>query len=100
MMYVLNELCIAENKGKQSTTRALTYFLNYCAYNPDAEIIYRNSDMILTVDSDTEYHLEAKARSREAGYIYLGNKDGKLLNGPIFILAKVIKSVMASSLES
>ena len=38
-----------------------------------------------------------KARSRVAGYNYLVNKDGKLFNGPIYILAKVIKAVMASA---
>ena len=96
MMHALNELLIAATKGKWSTTRALTHFLNYCASNPGAEIIYRNSEMILTVDSDATYLVAAKTRSRAAWYFYLGNKYGKSFNGPIFILDKVIKSVMAS----
>ena len=66
IMHVLNELCIAAKKVTQPTTRELTHFLNYCASNPGAEIIYRNSDMILTVDSDATYLVAAKTRSRAA----------------------------------
>ena len=55
--------------------------------------------MILTVDSDSAYLVASKARIRAARYFYLGNQYGKLLNRPIFIFAKVIKSVMASAAE-
>ena len=79
---------------------ALEYFLNYCATHPEAEIIYRASEMILTVDSDAAYQVAAKSRSRASGYHYLGNLDGKLFNGAIFILAKIIKSVMQSAAEA
>ena len=34
------------------------------------------------------------------GFHFLGNKDGKLFNGPILVLAKVIRNVMASAAES
>ena len=50
--------------------------------------------MILTVDSDAAYPVAEEARSREAGYFYLGNKYGKCLNGPILILVKAINLVM------
>ena len=39
-------------------------------------------------------------RSRAAGYFYLGNKDDKLFNGSIFIIAKIIKAVMSSAAEA
>ena len=55
IMHALNDLCIAATKGTQSTTISLTHFLNYCASNPDAEIIYIKSDMILTVYSYAAY---------------------------------------------
>ena len=48
MHHTLNELCIAATKGPQETQDALEYFLNYCATHPEAEIIYRATDMILT----------------------------------------------------
>jgi hypothetical protein len=100
MMHALNELCIAATQGTQATAKALTHFLNYCASNPEAEIIYRRSDMILTIDSDAAYLVAAKARSRAAGYFYLGNKDNQLFNGPIYILTKLIKAVMSSAAEA
>jgi hypothetical protein len=94
-------LCIAATKGTQETQAALEYFLNYCATQPEAEIIYRASDMILTIDSDAAYQVAAKSRSRASGYHYLGNADGKLFNGDIFkLLAKIIKAVMQSAAEN
>ena len=53
-----------------------------------------------TTDSDAAYLVAARARSRAGGYHYLGNLDGKLFNGPIYILAKIIKAVMASAAEA
>jgi hypothetical protein len=46
------------------------------------------------------YQVAPKSRSRASGYHYLGNLDGKLFNGAIFILAKIIKSVMQSAAEA
>jgi hypothetical protein len=100
MMHALNELCIAATKGTEATSKALDHFLNYCATNPEAEIIYRRSDMILQIDSDAAYLVAPKARSRAAGFFYLGNKDGSLFNGPIFILTKIIQAVMSSAAEA
>lgn len=58
--------------------------------------------MQLHIDSDVVAYLIApKARSRTNGYHCFGNKDGKLFNLSIFILAKVIiKAVMSSAAES
>ena len=38
--------------GTEKTMKAVVHFLNYAALNPDAEITYRASDMILRVESD------------------------------------------------
>jgi hypothetical protein len=100
MQHALNELCIAVTKGTQETQAALEYFLNYCATHQEAEIIYRASDMILTIDSDAAYQVAAKSRSQASRYHYLGNLDGKLFNGAIFVLAKIIKAVMQSAAEA
>ena len=40
------------------------------------------------------------ARLREGGYHYLGNNDKNLFNGLIYMLAKIIKNVMASAAEA
>ena len=100
MLHALNELCIAATKGNNATVKALDHFMNYCATHPDAEIIYRRSDMILQIDSDAAYLVAPKARSRAAGFFYLGNTDGSLFNGPIFILTKIIQAVMSSAAEA
>ena len=100
MAHTLNELSIAATKGTQETQAALEYFLNYCATHPEAEIIYRASDMILSADSDAAYQVAPKSRSRASGYHYLGDKDGLLFNGAVYILAKIIKSVMQSAAEA
>ena len=100
IIHALNEINIESTKATEKTREAVNHFLDYCATNPDAQIIYRASDMQLHINSDAAYLVAPKARSRAGGYHYLGNKDGKLFNGPIFILAKVIKAVMSSAAES
>ena len=56
--------------------------------------------MILFVDSNAAYFVEPEVKSRAGGFFYLGNKDGKLINGSILILAKIIKFVMSSAAEA
>lgn len=98
--YTLNELNIAAIKATGVTKKALDHLKDYLATNPEAQIIFRASDMQLIIDSDAAYLNAPKSRSRAGGYHFLGNTDGKLFNGPIFILAKIIKAVMSSAAEA
>ena len=43
-----------------------------------------------------------KARSRNAAYIFMGNKDrnNQIINGPIMVIAKILKMVVASAAEA
>ena len=59
-LHTLNELSIKATTATEETQEALTQFLNYCASNPDATIIYRASDMILSCDSDAAYLVAPK----------------------------------------
>ena len=70
--------------------------------NPNANtvIIYRASDMILSVDSNAAYLVAPKSRIRAGGYHYMSNKEGTQFNGLVYVLAKVIKSVMASATKA
>ena len=61
---------------------------------------YQASDMILNFDSDASYLVKPESRSIMGGFHFLKNKDGKLFNGPILVLAKVIRNVMASATEA
>ena len=68
--------------------------------NPKASIIYRASDMQLNIERDTAYLVCPQARSRVGGYHYLSNTVGTKFNGPITVIAKVIKNVMSSAAEA
>ena len=100
MLHAINDISLSTAKGTEATLDATMYLLNYAHTHPDAEIIYRASDMILRVDSDAAYLVAPGARSRAGGYQYLSDKQGTLFNGPVMVLAKVIKNVMASAAEA
>eukprot|EP00536_Pseudo-nitzschia_multiseries_P010327 jgi/Psemu1/25590/gm1.25590_g len=98
MLHPLND--IASAKDNQTTLGATKYFLNYAACNPEATIIYRASNMILPVDSNAAYLVCPGAKSRAGGYHYLGDTTENTFNGPILVLAKIIKNAMASAAEA
>ena len=56
--------------------------------------------MILSCKSDAAYLVVTQLQSRAGGYHYLRNKDGTQFNGPICVLAKIIKAVMGSATEA
>ena len=99
-LHALNELSIKETTATEETQEALTQFLNYCSNNSNVTIIYRASDMILSYDSDAVYLVAPKSQSRAGGYHYLGNKDGTQFNGPVYVVAKIINTVMGSAVEA
>ena len=99
-LHSLNKISITETGATLNTMKYLEHFLDYCVTNPEAEIIYMASDRQLIINSDAMYLVAQKSRSRPAGYHYIGNRDGKLFNGPIYIISKVIKSVMTSAAEA
>ena len=74
-LHALNELSIKATTATEETQEALTQFFNYCTSNPDATIIYRASDIILSCDSNAAYLVAPKSRSQAGGSHYLGNKD-------------------------
>ena len=78
----------------------MEYLLDYLSTHPNAEIIFRASDMQLAVDSDAAFLVAKRARSRAGGYHYLTTFDETLFNGPIYVLAKIIKAVMGSAAEA
>ena len=51
--------------------------------------------MIYKVDSDAAYFAFPDAQSRAGRYHYFSNADDNLFNGPIYILATIIKNIMA-----
>ena len=102
MLHALNDLATKTQKGTQQTEKVLTHFLNYCATNPYAKVTYRASDMILHNHLDAAYLVAPETGSRAGGYKYLENEETykQIINGPISIISKIIKSVMASAAEA
>ena len=102
MMHALNNLASQVTTGTMKTEEAQACFLNYCATNPDASIVYYASDMIIRGDTDAAYLVASKARSRNAAYIFMENKDrnNQIINGPIMVIAKILKMVVASAAEA
>jgi hypothetical protein len=93
MLHALNDLATQTTKGTEKTMQALTHFLNYCATHPDAEIIFRASDMVLHNHLDAAYLVASEARSRAGGFTYMSNHQGKpqIINGAISVIAKYNK---------
>jgi hypothetical protein len=101
MMHSLNALATRVSNGSTDKTKsAMKNFLDYCHTNPDAIKLYRVCEMILQNHSDAAYLVEPEARSRAGGFFFLGNKDGKLINGSILIITKIIKNVVSSASEA
>ena len=100
MLHALNFLSTQVNNGTKQTKKALKHILDYCYDNPDAVKLYVASDMILFINSNAAYLVKPKAKSRAGGFFYFGNKDSKLINRSILILAKLIKFVMVSATKS
>ena len=100
MLHTLNMIATTTITGTTATLDAANYLLNYAACNPNAEIRFRASDMILNVHSDAAYLVAPEARSRAGGFHFLGTKDRAQFNGPILVLARTIKNVVTSAAES
>jgi hypothetical protein len=104
MHVALGTLAAAQTQGTAATMDAAIHLLNYAATNPDAQVRYHQSDMILYAHSDASYLSEPKARSRVGGYFYLGNTgepaDNPHPNGAIHIESRIMKNVMASASEA
>jgi hypothetical protein len=102
---LFGEIATQQARATNLTMRAITQLLNYAASNPDAEIRFHASNMLLYVESDASYHSVPKARSRAAGFHYLSNKvndpatQQPPMNSPINVLCKFFKSVLASAAE-
>lgn len=63
MLHAINDISSSVSKGTTNIMKAVQYFMDYVYSNPDAEIIYRSSDMILQSDSDAVYLVALEAQS-------------------------------------
>ena len=99
----LSEISAMQAHPTEATREKATMLLDYLATHPNATIRYNASDMILHVESDAAYLVAPNAKSRIAGYYYLGNlpeKQSKQINGAILVECRYLQHVVASAAEA
>jgi hypothetical protein len=109
MLVALGSITSTQANATEKTFAEVLWLLNYAASNPDAEIMYTASDMILHIHSDGSYLSEPKARSRAGGHFFLSDlslspneqpTNTPTPNGPIYSLSRIIRNVMGSAAEA
>jgi hypothetical protein len=104
MLHKINQLGSRQSQPTEDLEKAAEYFMQYAATWPDVTIVYRASDMVLHAQGDGSYLSETKARSRAAGFIYLGSRQHNkgslpLINGPVSVFSTILKLVVCSAAE-
>ena len=106
MLTAINEISAVQSKPTQKTLHATTKLLDYAATYPNTTIRFYASDMILHAESDAAYLVLPNARSRIAGLFYLSDRQhpsnipNPPRNGPILIICKTLRHVVASAAEA
>ena len=109
MLIAFGDLDAVQSTSIKHTTNALKKVLNYATTKPNTKITYHKSDMMLYIDSDALYLPVSKCRSPASGFYYLSDKIGTPLllqqkspplNGPIYVLSKIMRNIVASAAES
>ena len=100
----LSGIASEQADARESTEERAEQLLDYLNTHPNAVIRYHASDMILNIHSDASYLSEPRARSRIAGYYFLGTKpkhgQAIKLNGAIYTFCGILKFVVASAAEA
>ena len=97
----LNSLGSKQAAPTQQTQNDANMLMDYLFTHPDATLRYHKSGMQLHIDSDAAYLVAPKAKSRIAGYYYLGDKSQQpTLNAPIHIECALLKHVVSSAAEA
>ena len=75
--------------------------MDYLHTHPNAKLRYTKSGMQLHIQSDAAYLVAPKAKSRVAGYFYLGNTSNTPpINAPIHVECTLLKHVVSSAAEA
>ena len=101
MVCPISKLATAPHTEK--TERMADHFLNYVYTWPEPRIIFYASDMLLQIHSDASYNSETRARSRLAGYHFLGHYDPSVHtkpNGFISTVSTISDNVCGSAQEA
>ena len=104
MLPALNEISKSQANPTQATLDECQQLLDYANTYQNVSVRYRASAMILNVEKDAAYLVLPKAKSRLAGYYYMGyNRQAQTtreVNGAILVECKTIDHVVASAAEA
>lgn len=104
ILMALNAIANEQANPTERTRERVLHLLDYLATHPHAIIRFYASDMILDVHSDASYLSAPNAKSRAAGYYFMGSlpQDGKPIkfNGAIHVLCTLLKFVALSAAEA
>jgi len=104
LLKALNSMSRKQSAPTKLTEEWSNRALDYVATHPNAEVLYKASDITLKVHSNASYLNEDQARSSHGGYFFLGWKqhdiDPLQLNGCILAAVGLLKLVAASAAES
>ncbi len=68
----MSTLATQQLKAQGKTVDGVSHMLDYLATKPDVTVQFVASNMVLNVHSDASYLSKAGAKSRVAGYFFLG----------------------------
>ena len=97
----INEISMTQAQATEFTQQKAKMLLDYLHTHPEATLRFKASKLILHIDSDAAYLVAPNAKSRIAGYFYLGDGTKSTdLNAAIHIECCLLKHVVASAAEA
>jgi hypothetical protein len=72
VLTALSTIASKQLKGTEHTMTKTKQLLDYLATHPDATVWFHASNMILNINSDASYLLEANAHCRACGHFFMG----------------------------
>jgi hypothetical protein len=103
LLIALSAIAARQAMATVATEQAVDLLLEFVATypNPNDDIVYPASDMILCAHADAGFLNKTNSHSRAGAYIYLLEDDPlPQFNGTILSIAQIIKFVMALAAES
>lgn len=104
ILTALSSIASQQTTATRNTEYKFRQILNYLATQPDTTIHFQDSSMILNIHSNALYLSKPQARSRLAGYYFLGSEsvDNRPIpiNGNIFFLSSILKFLVSLAAEA
>jgi hypothetical protein len=103
MFTQLNKMASQQSKPTQRLLNNIHHFLQYAATFPASQLIFRQSNMQLIIESDGSYLSESNSRSRAAGVHYFRSSTtpADLTHiSIVHVVSSIIPSVLASAMET